>query len=49
MHDLVTKALIVQKKRKPTKPSKQSKLKRLESKKKASEIKQGRKKPAVNE
>jgi len=42
MNALVSKALIVPKKRKATKPSKASKEKRIESKKKNSEIKQGR-------
>ncbi len=45
MNLLLQKALIVQKKRKATKPSKASKLKRLESKKKNSAIKQFRQKP----
>ena len=44
MNLLVKKALIVPKKRKPTKPGKVSKEKRLDSKKKAGEIKQSRKK-----
>jgi len=44
MNELVTKALIVPKKRKPTKISKAAKQKRLESKKKAGEVKQLRKK-----
>ncbi|MES2849038.1 MAG: alternative ribosome rescue aminoacyl-tRNA hydrolase ArfB [Bacteroidota bacterium] len=44
MNELVTKALIVPKKRKPTKISKAAKEKRLDSKKKQGEIKQGRKK-----
>ncbi len=39
---LVAKALIVPKKRKATKPTKASKEKRIESKKKTGEIKQGR-------
>jgi len=43
MNELVTKALIVPKKRKPTKISKAAKEKRLDSKKKKGEIKQGRK------
>lgn len=41
---LVTKALMVNKKRKPTRPSKASKEKRIESKKKTGEKKEGRKK-----
>lgn len=41
---LINKALIKPKKRKPTKPSKASKEKRIESKKKKGEIKEGRKK-----
>lgn len=41
---LLNKALHVQKKRKATKPSKASKLKKLEGKKKRSEVKQLRKK-----
>ncbi len=49
MNALVSKALIVQKKRKATKPTKQSKEKRIESKKKASVIKEGRKKIKGNE
>ncbi|MBL0356146.1 MAG: aminoacyl-tRNA hydrolase [Chitinophagaceae bacterium] len=44
MNELVTKALIVPKKRKPTKISKAVKEKRLESKKKTGEVKQLRKK-----
>ncbi len=44
MNELVTKALVIPKKRKPTKISKASKEKRLENKKKAGEIKQMRKK-----
>lgn len=44
MNGLVTKALIIPKKRKPTKVSKAAKEKRLDSKKKLGEIKQGRKK-----
>ena len=44
MNALVTKALIIPKKRKPTKVSKAAKEKRLDSKKKQGEIKQGRKK-----
>lgn len=44
MNELVQKALIVPKKRKPTKLPKAVKEKRLEGKKKNAEIKQGRKK-----
>jgi len=42
MNTLVTKALIVPKKRKPTKPGKAAKEKRINTKKKAGEIKQTR-------
>ncbi len=49
MNALLQKALIVQKKRKPTKPSKASKLKRLESKKINATLKQTRKKPGTHE
>lgn len=42
MNDLVTKAIIVPKKRKPTKPGKAAKEKRINTKKKAGEIKQSR-------
>ncbi len=49
MNALLQKALIVQKKRKPTKPSKASKLKRLESKKINASLKQTRKKPGTHE
>ena len=49
MNDLVEKALIVPKKRKKSKPSLASKLKRLESKKKNSDIKQARKKPGLHD
>jgi len=49
MNALVEKALIVQKKRKPTRPTRISKEKRLESKKKAADIKLGRKKIRDNE
>jgi ribosome-associated protein len=45
MNDLVTKALIVQKARKPTKVSKAARLRRLESKQKNAVIKQTRRKP----
>ena len=44
MNELVTKALIVPKKRRPTKVSKAAKQKRIDSKKKLGEIKQFRKK-----
>jgi len=44
MNELVTKALIVPKKRKPSKPSKAAKEKRIEGKKKNGELKQFRKK-----
>lgn len=44
MNELVEKALIVPKKRKPTKISKAAKEKRIDSKKKLGEIKQSRKK-----
>ena len=44
MNLLVTKALILPKKRKPTKPSKVSKEKRVDDKKKTGERKQNRKK-----
>jgi ribosome-associated protein len=44
MNELVTKALIIPKKRKPTKISKAVKEKRLDSKKKKGEVKQNRKK-----
>lgn len=49
MNELVEKALIVPKKRKKSKPSFASKLKRLESKKKNSDIKQNRKKPGLHD
>lgn len=44
MNELVTKALVIQKKRKPTRVSKAAKQKRIDSKKKQGEIKQFRKK-----
>jgi ribosome-associated protein len=44
MNVLVSKALIVPKKRKPTKPSKAAKEKRIEGKKKAGALKENRKK-----
>ena len=46
---LVNKSLIVQKKRKPTKIPRGVKQKRLETKKKAGEIKQGRKKLSADD
>jgi len=49
MNALVSKALIVQKTRKPTKPTRASKEKRIETKKKASTIKEGRKKISDHE
>lgn len=49
MNDLVAKALVVPKKRRPTKPSLGSKLKRLETKKQASFTKQNRQKPSAYE
>ena len=49
MNELVEKALIIPKKRKASKPSLASKLKRLESKRKNSDIKQARKKPGLHE
>lgn len=44
INKLINQALIKPKKRKPTKPTKGSKEKRINSKKKTGEIKQGRKK-----
>ena len=44
MNELVTKALIIPKKRKATKPGKAAREKRIDNKKKAGEIKQNRKK-----
>ena len=49
LNALVSKALIIKRKRKATKPTKISRENRLESKKKASEIKQGRKKIITDE
>ena len=46
---LVKKSLIIQKKRKPTKIPRGVKQKRLETKKKAGEIKQGRKKLSADD
>ncbi len=48
MNALVTKALIVAKKRKPTKPGKAAKERRIDTKKKAGEIKQNRKKIIID-
>lgn len=45
---LVTKALIIPKKRKPTKPGKAAKEKRISTKKKAGEIKQTRRTIKIN-
>jgi ribosome-associated protein len=47
MNELVTKALVVAKKRKPTKPTKAAKEKRIDTKKKLGEIKQNRKKTII--
>jgi len=47
MNELVAKAIIVPKKRKPTKISKAAKMKRLEGKKKAAEVKMNRKRVTV--
>jgi ribosome-associated protein len=44
MNDLVSKSLIIPKKRKKTKPTNVSKEKRIETKKKVATIKEGRKK-----
>lgn len=44
MNQLINQALIVPKKRKATRPSKAAKQKRIESKKKKGELKEGRKK-----
>ena len=49
MNDLIAKAMIKQKKRIATRPSKKSKEKRIESKKKQSEIKGARKKIRYSE
>ena len=49
MNEIIAKALLVPKKRRPTKPSLGSKLKRLDTKKKASVIKQNRQKPGSHE
>ena len=47
MNALVTKALLVPKKRKPTKPGKAAKQKRIDTKKKTGEVKLNRKKVIV--
>lgn len=47
MNALVTKALIVPKKRKPTRPGKAAKQKRIDTKKKTGEVKLNRKKVIV--
>jgi len=47
LEQLISKALVIPKKRKATKPSAASKVKRLESKKKNSELKEARKKPSA--
>lgn len=44
MNELITRALIIPKKRKATKPGKAAREKRIDNKKKAGEIKQNRKK-----
>jgi len=49
MNELVGKSLIIPKKRKASKPSLASKLKRLDTKKKNSGIKQARKKPGLHD
>lgn len=49
LNDLIAKALLIQKKRKPTKVSKLEKEKRLDSKKKKGEIKSGRRKISKND
>lgn len=49
MNLLVSKALIIPKKRKPTRPGKLAKQKRLDVKKKAGDIKVSRKKVSINE
>src|SRR5205085_8247393 len=49
MNLLITKALIVRKKRKKTKPTAESEAKRLEAKKKTGEIKQSRKRVQTHE
>jgi len=47
INDLIRKALIIPKKRKPTKPTAASKAKRLDSKKRTSQVKEARKKPPI--
>ena len=47
MNDLVTKALVIPKKRKSTKPTKAAKEKRIDAKKKSGVIKQNRKKITI--
>jgi len=47
MNALVTKALLIPKKRKPTKPGKAAKQKRIDTKKKTGEVKLNRKKVIV--
>ncbi len=42
MNDIIKKALIEQKKRRPTKPGKAARQKRIDNKKKAGEVKQNR-------
>ncbi|RYF88769.1 MAG: aminoacyl-tRNA hydrolase [Chitinophagaceae bacterium] len=49
MNEMLAKALVVPKKRRATKPSLGSKLKRLETKKRASVIKQNRQRPGAYE
>lgn len=49
MNELITKALTIPKKRKPTKLSRAIKAKRADTKKKAAIIKQSRKKPTGDE
>ena len=48
MNNLITKALLVPKKRRPTKPGKAAKEKRIGTKKKAGEIKQTRMKVKIS-
>ena len=47
MNELITRALIIPKKRKATKPGKAAREKRIDNKKKAGEIKQNRKKVSL--
>ncbi|MBC7866170.1 MAG: aminoacyl-tRNA hydrolase [Gloeobacteraceae cyanobacterium ES-bin-316] len=49
MNELVEKALIIPKKRRPTRPSAGSKIKRLETKKKNASVKQYRQKPTTDD